>query len=312
MELVELEYHKPTVIKHFQRVPRVEPTVTDHSALKLYKECPRKYFYRIVLGYDEKETSIILTWGNALHKFWEILEKTYKVSPVLAPDGAPFKTAVAATREFWAKEAKPAQLGTKYDYMTEANLIYMMKACYDYWVAEKKLNKIKVVDIERGFCLRLPSGMVTSGRIDQILSWNGRLWIRDWKTTSKNRFIFQTMLEPNDQITRYTWALSQLSGEAVQGAMLVAMYRTKNEEADLRDFHTTRNSFQIEVWLEDQASWKQKLDWSRDTDNYPMNETQCGFCKYKKICETPSAGGQESQLKSLFKYNPWNPLRHEE
>lgn len=304
-----LDYHKPETIKHFANIPRVEPTVIDHSSLKLFKDCQQRYFFRVVLGYKKKDTSVVLGWGSTLHKFWEILEKTYQVTS--NAEGS-FKTAVLSALEYWDKEVKPDPVGTKWDFMERGRLIFTMKACYDYFLAEKKAGKIKVIEIERSFCITLPSGMITSGRMDQIISWSGRLWVRDWKTTSKNAYMYTGSLEPNDQLTRYTYALTKLSNQAVQGSMIVAMYNTKNEGPVLRDHHTTRNAYQLNHWEAEQAAWVEMLQRARDNDSYPMNENICGWCDYKKICETPSEGGKISQLRSLYKFDPWNPLHHED
>ena len=44
------------------------------------------------------------------------------------------------------------------------------------------------------------------GRADQIVKWSGKVWGRDFKTSSKDGAFYQRQLDPNEQFTGYTYA----------------------------------------------------------------------------------------------------------
>src|SRR4051812_48641642 len=73
MKLIE---HLQANIKFLPGLSRHEPFFQDSSARKVFFDCRRKYFYKVVLGRvpHTNNNQLILDWGTAYHKFREILE----------------------------------------------------------------------------------------------------------------------------------------------------------------------------------------------------------------------------------------------
>lgn len=153
-------------IKRFKGLQRVEPVVIDHSSLKLFKQCPLSYLYRTVLGYEPKDSEIVLVWGSTFHKFRESLEKAYNT---YHKDNTKhldcLKIAMQVAVDYWRKESKYVPVASTYEFMTENRLVVSLKASYDHWVTEKKQGKIEVLHIEQPFSIVLPDGSETCGRI---------------------------------------------------------------------------------------------------------------------------------------------------
>jgi len=323
-----MEVHHPTKKDFMAKFERFEPVVMDHSAVIVAKQCKRRYFYRIVLGFQEKVTPQFFGFGTCVHKFAEVLEEQYmelaKVERSKSPD---LKTrdlpavqlgmaqvALNATRELWKKKhMRDPVVGDRFDFLTEKRLVESCLEWVKHWQAEKKAGRIEVIATEQNFIVPLPDGSLVAGKADQIIRWNGKVWGRDFKTSSKEQNAYYTRtLDPNDQFTRYTWAEQQLCGEPVQGQLVQVIYNAKGTKATPKKgpkiftHLATRSQRQIDKWVEEQMFYNKLLKLMRDEDVYPMEEANCAFCPYHSVCKAPSEGAQMAKLEAEFKIEPWD------
>lgn len=280
---------------------KYEPEVLDSTAIMTYKTCPRKYQYRMVYGYDVKDTMPYFAFGTAYHKFREQLE----LEPKEQDDKITFQNAAARAIQHWNVAGVEAPVGTKWDFLNTARLIQSLQTAFTHWKKEKHEGKIVVVASEQSFSLRLPDGTITGGRADQIVRWNGKVWGRDFKTSSKLGPFYERTLEPNDQFTRYTWAESQLAGEKVQGQIVEVLYNSKKEGPKIIPYMTSRTEWQLETWIKEHRFWTNQIRQSREQNLYPMNEKSCAFCEFHSVCKMPSEPSMLQHLKSNYKLNPW-------
>lgn len=301
------------ILSLFKGLPRVEPEVFDSTAVMKYKECPRKYFFRLVLGYDSKTTQPYFAWGTAYHKFREELEIQFRK---LFGDEQPageykgieqcFPEAYKRGMAHWAAAGVEPAIGTKFDFMTTERLETSFKIAFQHWKKEKNAKRHIVLETEQSFIIALPDGTPIAGRADQIIRYNGKVWGRDFKTTSKTGPFYERTLHPNDQFTRYTYAESQLCGERVQGQIVEVLYNSKREGPKILTFTTSRNDWDINNWLRDHKFWMDMIHKSREEDHYPANEKSCAFCEYHSVCTQPGESSMKHQLQSYFKFSPWD------
>jgi hypothetical protein len=231
------------------------------------------------------------------------LEISFKAGKSLEECGV---EAINAAMEYWKKHGVETPIGTTYDFLNTSRLMKSCSFAFEHWQKEKAAKKKIVLATEQAFVLKLPDGNLTGGRADQIIEWNGRVWGRDFKTTSKLGAFYERSLEPNDQFTRYTWAESKLAGRVVEGQVVEVMFNSKNEGPKIADFMTSRTDHQIEEWLKGNTFWMNLIKLSRDTDHYPMNEKSCTFCEYHSVCRMPGPASMMQHLQSNYKYSPWN------
>lgn len=292
METIE---HKN--IRFMAKYKRYEPLIHDHTSMKLAKKCLRQYFYQIVLGKRPREDAIHLAWGRAYHKFREVLE-------VSTGD------LVAASRaglEIWGKkQGSDPVLGTKWDFMTEGRLLKSFGAAFKHWQAEKQMGRFEVLMTEQPFNVALKDGSHTSGRFDQVVRWNGKVWGRDFKTTSKEGAFYARQLDPNDQFARYTFAESKLTGERVQGQIIETMYNTKKEGPTIGQYVSSRSEWQLNQWEQDQIFMNQILEKCREEDIWPMQEESCQYCPFHSVCKEPSENAMMAQLDREYITKPWD------
>ena len=307
---------KQEFMRSFQRY---EPTVLDHSAIILAKNCFRRYFYRIVLGRVPRESFPFFTFGSCYHKFREVLELAYLDAPKSeqdAPDSqlVMFQKAINAAMELWAKKrATDPPVGSKWDFLTKARLIESCAVAFKHWQGEKRKKQIVVLAVEQNFILPFPDGEYTGGKADQIVLWNGKPWGRDFKTTSKEKKYYERTVDPNDQFTRYTWGVEKLSGQPVSGIIVEALYNAKSVKAgqkgpEIWTLLATRSLDQVQQWERESVTFNKILNVIRNDDQWPMEESNCSFCPYHSVCSRPTERAQMAKLESEFNVEPWNFL----
>lgn len=284
-------------VKRFMaKYERHEPLVRDHTSIITFKTCKRKYFLKIVLGFRPKQTPTYFAFGSAYHKFREVLEKTSDVAQ-----------AISAAITYWQKNGTEPIVGTKWAHLTGARLMASCKEAYKFWQKERANGTVKVIAVEQFFQVTLSDNKtVIGGRADQILRWNGKLWGRDFKTSSKMGKFYDRTLEPNNQFTLYTVAESKLSSERVLGQLVEVMYNTKEEGPKVVPLMTSRTEDQLNAWEKDMIFYTKIMDMCRNEDCYPMEESHCPYCEFHSVCKAPSEGAMMGQLEYNFTQVPWD------
>lgn len=313
-----MEVHKPKKKEFMAKFERHEPLIIDHSAIIQAKQCKRKYFYRIVLGFVEKKTPQFFGFGSCYHRFRETLEKVYMAAPPSErdmPDSqlAMFGMAINSARDLWKfKKISDPPAGDKWDFLTQARLVESCAVAFKHWQKEKQLKRIEVIAVEQNFIVTMPNGTRTAGKADQIVRWNGKPWGRDFKTSSKEQNAwFTATLEPNDQFMRYTYAESELCGEPVQGQLVEILYNAKSTKKgqkgpSIHPYITSRSQTQVDQWVKEQMFYDKILTLMREEDVYPMEEKSCAFCEYRSVCAKPGERAQMAKLEAEFRVEPWD------
>lgn len=276
----------------------------DHTAVKEFKTCPRRYFYRMVLGrtLPDGEWASVFAWGSGLHKFQELLYET--------------EDPVAAMNAAFALFRSPTK--PKFDFQNKERFTLTIAHLVNAWKEEKSKGNIVVEAIEQPFMIQFPDGTTIGGRFDQLIKWNGKVWIRDWKTTSKQSQYFKAGLDPNDQAIRYIYAASVLThgmdeegypNRVIDGTLFTAIYNTKTVGPEIYGVISSRSLGQVKAWMREQMFIHRAMKACREEDIWPMHEVSCGFCPYRTVCTQPSEAAMENVLKTAFILAPW---KHEE
>lgn len=299
----------PTPYKFFAEFERMEPLILDHTAMIAWKTCKRKYFFQIVLGSVPRGADApYFGFGGAYHKFREVLEIGFHNGE---PNEKSYPAAMAAAIQYYNKKfPRPIPAGDKWDFLTIDRLISSCKKAYEFWKVEKSSGKIVVLAIEQPFNIEIVpgSGEYTSGRFDQIVRWNGKIWGRDFKTTSKEGMFYTRGLTPNDQFSRYTFAEAELSGQKVEGQIIETLYNSKKAGPQITPYTANRPIFMLEDWKRDEMLHREWLAMSREKDVWPKEENNCGFCQFHSVCAMNTEGAAKAKLKQEFSQRPWDNM----
>lgn len=285
-----------------EKFPRYEPVTQDHSSTIVFKNCPRKYFYRMVLGRVSRTELYkpVFEFGTAYHKFRETLESEYIKEKLM--DKA-FSVALIPLLEY-KNDCDP---NFKFAYLTRERLIKTCKMAYERWCEEKRLDRITVIDVEQAFNCQLGNeyGIIIGGRFDQIVKWNNKIWIRDFKTTSKEEKWYDKQLDPNDQATRYIYGGGKLHGSRIEGIIFDVVYNTKTVGPKFFQKLITKTSYQLAQWELEQKFINKLLVSCRSEDVWPMMEHGCSFCDYSNVCKSPNEASMMSKLENDYICKPW-------
>ncbi len=306
------------VIKHFKKFPRYEPQHLDASALSELKKCAQKFFFRYILGLVPRgESEIYFDWGSAYHKFREVIEVEYKKNP--NPENLRLYIAVGMQAALKIWNNKRGLPGTKYEFMTPERLAETLAYAGNCWIQEKKEKRVVVVATEQPFNVTLENGTVRTGRFDQIILKDNRLWGRDFKTSIIDSDGYERYTYPNDQFAGYTFAEHILNGGdpaldslKVRGQYVEVMHNAKGTKKDPKigpKIYTKIVEYTPQAlrrWSDEQAYWEAARVAMRENDLYPMTESHCAWCVFHRVCRLPTESSQEYELRTKYVVKLWD------
>lgn len=307
-----MEYVIDPPIKHFARFPRWESVVPDNSMVSEFKKCPRRYFYRYVLGYTDKLVPQYFPFGTAYHKFRETLEQEFAKHQAAGLDvptscGLSYLESINAAKQCWEKEIAGVELKPgKFEFLTWARLNDSCAYVFDLWQREKKIGQIKVLASEQAFMIPLADGTQIGGRFDEIIEKDGQVMGRDFKTTTIQLAYYKKGLVPNSQFMLYTKAESMLHGKPIKGQLVEVLSNMKTTKPNMQTFPVYPNREQMAEWERGMIYWIGEIRKAREEDHYPMNESACWSCPFHSVCSMPSETSRSVVLKSNFRFKLWN------
>lgn len=296
-------------IRFLPQFERKEPLIKDSSNTKLWKDCPRKYFLRAVLGFKlpKTELKVIFDWGTAIHM---LMEKLYETEGNFQ---------VAFTEALKIYSAPP--LDSKWKHLDIARFSQTCKLLYEYYQKDSANPMIEVVNVEAPFNLALPDGTQIGGRFDMLFTRNNRLMVRDWKTTTKQANWFIPTLNPNDQATRYVYAASKLAGwssdnpkgkvDGIEFVIIENQSPTKsdNKPPKISTSLISKSHHELAEWEADQMFVYKQMALSRQLDMWPKHENNCTWCDFKSVCRQQTEGAIAWELRNNFIVEHWDMNR---
>jgi hypothetical protein len=292
---------------------RHEPRVQDHTAMSVLNECDRKYFYRIVLGRvsQQQYNQILLDAGTLYHKFREVLEITYKATNDV--DKA-FNTAIVVV--VTGKLTAPPE-NSKWGYIDRGFIVKCCALAFKWWKKEKEDGKVRVLSTEQPFNCRTESGTFIGGRADEIIEWGGSKYGRDFKFSSKTTEMWDKLINPNEQATRYTYGESQILGEKVDGVIFEVLHHwpPNKKEKEAGTFTATifpklasRTDSELEEWDREYEHINRQLELNRQYDIWPKRDfkTNCSWCEYAIVCRQANEAAAMAKLEQNYSLQPWD------
>lgn len=297
------------------------PTSFDNSVLSTFQRCPRKAFYQYYLHRATKGKNWPIQFGVAYHKFRETLETIYISEVLNGSMELNSETGQAFFEVAWQSALKveggfeDPPIDHRKSYLHEARLLQSCEKAFEAWVREKRMGKIVVIAPEQPFELELPSGEKYTGRMDQIVKWSSKVWVRDFKTTTRMGRTYASHFDPNNQMTGYVWGAQELSGYKVEGVIIETLYNTKTTIAEIHQFLSTRTQAQIAEWVEEQSYEIDRIRQYEKDDVYPKRTVACndyGGCAFRDACSQSHWHSREKWLEANTIESVWDPMNPED
>lgn len=305
----------------------------DQTSLGEYRICPRRYYYRIMLGYISRGEKPPLTFGLTYHKALEIYhaKRAYKESWRKALHYA-LDYAIKEARD-WPDWSDPDVAGGKPDKVRTLKTLLRSIVWYADRYKKDPAITMKGADgkplVELSFRFELPvethegEPMLAAGHIDRMVEFGDGFYAQEHKhtVTSISEYYWRRY-NPDTQVSMYTLASKTVLNEICSGVMIDAVQVKKGSSSFFRQV-IRKTKPQIDEWL---AYVVMELGELRDRlvrledrgisstseKAWPMNDKVCGLyggCPYQRVCQLdPSV--RKATLDAEYDRGHWNPLEN--
>lgn len=303
----------------------------DSTSLGLFKECPRKYYYEIILGWRSPGMNVHLTFGLGYHAALEAYDHaTFAGADHEEGVRAAVRTAMAAGgtiaaddegRPVWEPWQSPDHFKNPWT-LTRTVVWYL-----DFF----RTHPLKTVTLSNGkpavelsfyFPVHEIEGIEIgmAGHMDRVVDEpdNTRA-VHDRKTTKmalSNSFF--AGFSPHNQFSLYTFAANVLFNQPAAGVTVDAAQVGVNFSRFARRFVSFPKAV-IDEWFAEALEWiglaYRMADRAASLPNpeaaWPKNDKSCGNyggCAFRAVC-SKSPHHRQAWLESDFKPFRWNPLQ---
>lgn len=295
------------------------PAAIDSTMLSAFRSCPRKFFWQFCYGLQGRQPKIDLVAGAA---FAAALERTYRefwLNKRLLPE-ALLRAHVSFTKEWgdfpWEP---PSATSTKsFSRMWETVLFYFDRYppqtdhIRPYLGAGKPTLEFSfAIPLDAPSWPRHPQTgepFLYCGRFDMLGEYEGRICIRDEKTTGRSAKSLQwaESWDLRSQFIGYTWACHQM-GFPTDLVFVRGLFIQKTQ-LDSMEAMKTYPSYLRERWL---SQVKKDLEhicymWHHQDFDYNFADscTSYGNCQFIPLCTSPDP----SSWFDIYHYRRWSPL----
>jgi hypothetical protein len=290
--------------------------------LGLLKECSRKHHFSSLAGWRSPSESVHLTFGRLFHAGME------RYFHAIA-DGASHPDATLAMVR-WALEATwdpddgPWVPDPAFSASATKNRPSLIRSLI--WCVEDDLTRpLSTVILANGkpavelsfrfsaFSILLEgveTEILLCGHFDRLLSYDGRIWIGDHKTTgSALTANYWRQFTPHNQFSLYSIAGGVVLGEKCEG-VLVSGVQIGTHYTRSAIHPVPRPKEVLSEWLREAQWWVQQAALQWEAQTWPGNDKSChqySGCEFQRVCAV-SPTHRPAWLKADFAQNPWNPL----
>lgn len=286
----------------------------DSTSIKLATECPRKYQYTMIEGWQYPDKSVHLLFGgwyaSALENFHKYRASGYDYEAALRTvvyealvatwiDGAPWVPTFTSKTNTKTRESLIRTIVWYLEHFKDDNAKTII-------LADGKAAT------EYSFAIPVDDGIVFSGHLDRFVEYMGRPYVQDQKTTASTITArFFEGYNPDIQMSMYTFAGQMLYKTPVAGVMIDAAQIAVGFSRFERGF-TFRTTGQLDEWYDETLATIERTRRYTRENHFPMNTTACGNfagCQYRRVCSR-SPEVREQFLKADFvKGERWDPLK---
>jgi hypothetical protein len=295
------------------------PPVIDATMRSDFASCPRRFYYRHILGLSPSGgANIHLTAGAAYAKGLEAFRLSFYTGEAL--DIATAKGILAIIREYGDPDFGEGN-AKAWDAVIDAFLSYLINwpPASDYIqpliLADKPTVEFSFVlpihSDETGYSIRHPQSndpLLYCGRFDMIGRMNDTLFGLDDKTTSALGAYWSSQWELRSQFTGYTWGAAEfghnLAGFIIRGT---AILKTKITHAEAIVY---RPQFVLDRWRRRLRQSTREMVDSFILEEWPHTGEENGTCSsyggcpFVSLCTSPTP---DAWIDGNFIVDRWDP-----
>lgn len=285
----------------------------DSVSMGLFKECPRKYLYTLILGFGSGIGSIHPEFGIAYHSCLESFDRA-------KARGASHEEAqLLGMRQALSWDDSHFVNHEAYNLKNR----FTLSRVFLWYTDQFKDDPAQTVilgdgnpAVELSFRLELtrksPDGIpyLYCGHLDRLVEYNSDIYWMDRKTTKyqlDSRYF--SSFTPNTQMTGYFFSSQTILPTPAKGGIVDAAQLLVNG-AKFQRHIIHRSEEELEDWLKDTYIFLSLAEQFAERGHWPMNDKACdnfGGCGFRPICSKP-ASLRLALLKQTYEERHWNPL----
>ena len=302
----------------------------DNTRLADYKECPRKYFLRHVLGWtaDYGRTATPLIFGGAWHEGQDVIWKHARNPKIGGDRGLLTQLAFDQFIKYWTDAGFPTDIGQVEADRLAPRTPMIAKEMYWHYIDQRWniLQGCDVLAIEQPFAVPLPNlpDHWYVGRLDKVIEFNGQRLVIEHKSTTA----YATVGNFRPEYVESWYASSQVKGyqigaglffNGVDGVWVDAALVHKKIHDAFKFIPVAHHHELLLEWIGTTEQWAWQVTAATKEFNagasvtkcFPKNEDSCfgkyGTCPFLDICRTipdPTKIG----VPVGFKVDKWEPF----
>lgn len=296
------------------------PLMITASLREQFNKCPRKMYWGTIAGLQGKGESTHLIAGAAYAKGLEVFRREFYSSD-RSPES--FESAAAhglvALLSAYGPHEPAADSPKTYDGTVSAYIEHLVRYSLpgEHAPPSQGPNGPRV---EFSFSLEIPDcyhpvtaePLLYVGRADQIVDYNGALFVFDDKTTSSLGPLWSQQWDLRSQFTGYVWGATE-SHLPVVGAIIRGLSILKTK-CDTQEAIVYRPQWMIDRWKE-RLVWDVQRMIAHWRDNYWPHSgeeshacSDYGGCGFKVLC---TAEHPDQYIPVYFDRGRWDPMKRE-
>ena len=232
----------------------------DSTSLGWLKECPRKYYYSMVVGWRPKTENVNIKFGSWYHQGLEMYDRAIATG---ADHDSALRNAVRFIMKATWEDGKAWQ--SDHNTKTRETLVRSIIWYLDTFGKNDPARTVILADgrpaVELSFQLDLDWGPVEGqhyvlcGHLDRLVEYSGGIYDMDRKTTGTTlTSSWFDQFDPDNQMSCYAFASKAIYKTEIKGVIIDAAQVAVGFTRFSRGF-TYRTDSQIEEWLADLHYW---------------------------------------------------------
>jgi len=269
----------------------------DGTMIDLWQQCKRKFYYRIVCGYDVKEVAPPLSFGSSVHKALEgYLDKDRLLTP---------EQSIKVFEDDYIDRGLDSRRTTEKG-------IRLLKEYFAVFPRETDLCEI--LEVETPFKMDIGAPVPFSGRPDALIKkGNGTIWVRDYKTTTSYGDTYREQFDMHSAIDGYMLNTMRRFGSC-EGTQINVLVTYAASKPKVERFDVTRTREQLEFWREDVVRIIRDMVsfvelFYDDKHAFNLSRARCkdynSKCMFYDVCQFCD---NQSLIKGEYVENRWSPF----